>query len=180
MDHGRCCNPPCPDPGIDVPPRHGPESHSAIRRKVRGLQRDVVVRTPLGFHCCLRLTFDDLATSANAFSSSNASTVAAFMLLGALADPSTAKVGVLREIIILALLPACPLPAPSISRPELSSKPDGGSPLTWSCTFLVKANGFLGKIATVSFAALYTAALSLMLFAFLAANDPLFPAVTRR
>ena len=41
-------------------------------------------------------------------------------------------------------------------------------------------HGFFEKSATVSFAALYTADLSLMMRAFLAVNDPCFPAVARR
>ena len=57
-----------------------------------------------------------------------------------------------RERMATALPPAWPLRSPSIRRPRLSCKPDGGRPSTWSCTFLVRANGFLGMRTTVSFA----------------------------
>src|SRR5207237_242821 len=66
------------------------------------------------------------------------------------------------------LPPGWPSWLPSISRPEVSSSPEGGRPLTWSWTGLDSLNGFLSVSVTVSFAALYAADFSVMTLAFLA------------
>ena len=93
-------------------------------------------------------------TSARAFNCSNASTTIGVTPLGGLADVAAGRVTPPRARMAIALLPGWPLRSPSISRPTLSCKPDGGTPSTWSCTFLVRANAFLGMRVTVSVAAL--------------------------
>ena len=79
-----------------------------------------------------------------------------------------------------ALPPGVPLWSPSIRRPRLSCRPDGGWPLMRSWTGLVSAKGFFGVSVTVFLAALYTADFSLMSLAFLASKEFFLPAVARR
>ncbi len=90
------------------------------------------------------------------------------------------KVTPVRRITTTAFPPAVPLSSPSISRPELSRKPDGGVPLIVSWTGLVRANAFLGVSVTVSFAGFNTAERSFVTGEFLAVNDPFPFAVTNR
>jgi hypothetical protein len=75
---------------------------------------------------------------------------------------------------------AIPLLAPSISRPEVSCKPEGGVPLIVSSTGLERLNAFVGMSVTVLFAGLNPAERSLSTGEFLAVNDPLLFAATNR
>jgi len=58
-----------------------------------------------------------------------------------------------RERAVKAFPPGWPLPSPSISRPKLSIRPEGGTPSTWSWAGLESENGFVGVSVTVLLAA---------------------------
>ena len=72
------------------------------------------------------------------------------------------KETLLPRIKATAFPPAVPSLLPSISRPEVSCRPEGDVPLIVSSTGLVRANAFLGVSVTVSFAGLKTAELNLI------------------
>src|SRR5689334_17813377 len=76
--------------------------------------------------------------------------------------------------------PAVPSRLPSISRPELSSRPDGDVPSIVTSTALLRANGFLRVRVTVSVAGSNTAERSFIALELATIDEPLrFAALTR-